>query len=406
MTACPSELELARAISDGANREIEAHLAACTTCSATWNATTRALELARRVEVPMPDADRREEMRTAILAAGAALPAVARARSRPHPGWLVGGALAAAAVLVLVLGPAIPRLHTHGTITARAGARFVRSSPAPDEIVTLQDGVIDVEVSPLSHGERFRVIAADTEIEVRGTAFEVATELGHVTHVQVRHGLVEVRPRGGAVILLGAGEAWRAPVRTAMSTPPTTTPPTTPPTPPPAPAHLSAPSGPAPSIAVPVARSSRDRRATPTEPAIVASSSPAPALSPARSPTAIAYDQAWDAMRSGRFDRASSTFARVAILDPDGPLAEDASYWYPVALARAKRSEAVDAFRDFLARYPSSSHASEASVMLGWLLVDTKQPAEAEKRFRAAVDDPSAAVRDSARAGLAAVLRR
>ena len=106
-------------------------------------------------------------------------------------------------------------------------------------------------------------------------------------------------------------------------------------------------------------------------------------------------------MRGGNFERAAATFARVAILDPDGPLAEDASYWYPVALARAKRGEAITAFREFLARYASSPHAHEASTMLGWLLVDAKQTAEAERRFRVAIDDPSTAVRDSARAGLA-----
>ena len=54
-------------------------------------------------------------------------------------------------------------------------------------------------------------------------------------------------------------------------------------------------------------------------------------------------------------------------------------------------------------RYPRSAHAPEASAMLGWLLVDAKQPAEAERRFRAAADASSPHVRDSARAGLTAL---
>ena len=74
-----------------------------------------------------------------------------------------------------------------------------------------------------------------------------------------------------------------------------------------------------------------------------------------------------------------------------------------IALARAKRSEAISAFREFLERYPRSAHAHEASAMLGWLLVDAKQPKEAESRFRVAVDDSSAQVSASARAGLAAL---
>lgn len=434
MTACPDELELARAVTEGAEPELSAHLVACATCTATWDATMQAIELARSLEVPMPTRDRREEMRTAILAASGALVVTppdqsstrSSSRSGPQRWWLVGAAFAAAAALAFVLARpdsvAESRVQPHGTVTAHAGARFVTSSPAPDEVVTLHDGVIDVEVSPLQPGERFRVVTADTEVEVRGTAFEVAAELGHVTRVDVRHGVVEVRPHGGAVVILAAGEVWRAPVRTAVFEPaappaaPTTSPmPTAPtasttPTAPTASTTPASPSGPA-QITRPVA--ARDRRETPSAPAtttapaaIVASPSPGPALAISRPPTAIAYDEAWDAMRGGRFERAASTFARVAILDPDGPLAEDASYWYPVALARAKRGEAVSAFREFLERYPSSAHASEASVMLGWLLVEAKQPAEAERRFRAAIDDASSAVRESARAGLSAVSGR
>jgi TolA-binding protein len=108
-------------------------------------------------------------------------------------------------------------------------------------------------------------------------------------------------------------------------------------------------------------------------------------------------------MRAGDFTAASSAFVRASILDPEGPLAEDASYWYPVALARAKRAEATIAFRDFLDRYPRSTHAHEASAMLGWLLVDASQRAEAERRFRFALDDARPDVRASARAGLTAL---
>lgn len=107
-------------------------------------------------------------------------------------------------------------------------------------------------------------------------------------------------------------------------------------------------------------------------------------------------------MRTNHFAAAATAFAQVAVLDPDGGLAEDAAYGYAVALARADRPEATTGFRAFLDRYPRSPHAGEANAMLGWLLVDTER-AEAARRFRAAIDDPSAAVRDSARAGLAAL---
>ena len=387
MTACPPDLELARAVTDGALPEVTAHLAACTACRTTWEATERMLDLARGLRVPMPTAERREELRTHILAAAELGPASEAPATPRRRWWIAGAALAAAAVVMLIVmrsGGVDVRTHGHGTVTGRAGARFATSTEAPDEIVTLHDGAIDVEVSPLHPGERFRVITADTEVEVRGTAFTVTAELGHVMTVTVRHGLVEVRPHGARTIMLGAGEAWTAPLRTAQARviePPPVVPAVVPP--------------------VVVERRPAPRRAAPAE--ILAAPAPAAQLVPARPAHAIAYDDAWDAMRASNFERAAATFARVAILDPDGALAEDASYWYPVALARAKRGEAVSAFREFLDRYPRSAHAHEASAMLGWLLVDAKQTKEAEARFRVAVDDSSPQVRESARAGLAAL---
>ncbi len=386
MTACPTDLELARAVTDGASPDLTAHLAACTACRTTWDATERMIDLARGLRVAMPSAERREELRTHILAAAELVP-ISEAPAAPRRSWwTAGAALAAAAVVMLVVmrgGAVDARTHGHGTVTGRAGARFATSTEAPDEVVTLHDGVIDVEVSPLHPGERFRVITADTEVEVRGTAFTVTAELGHVTNVTVRHGLVEVRPHGARTIMLGAGEAWTAPVRTAQAPTPVIEPP------------------PVTSVVVERRPPSTSRRAAPAE--IIAAPAPAAQLAPARPAHAIAYDDAWDAMRASNFERAAATFARVAILDPDGALAEDASYWYPVALARAKRGEAVSAFREFLDRYPRSAHTHEASAMLGWLLVDVKQTKEAEARFRVAVDDSSPQVRESARAGLAAL---
>lgn len=400
---CPGELELARAVTDGAGPVLAAHVAACTACRATWDETARVIELARGLRVPMPSSERREELRTHILAAAELGPITAAPAASRRSWWIAGGALlAAAAVVLIIVRRGSAPTHAHGTVSGHAGARFATSSEAPDEIVTLHDGVIDVEVSPLHPGERFRVITADAEVEVRGTAFEVTAEVGHVTNVVVRHGRVEVRPRGAAMVTLGAGEVWSAPVRTARVAP--AQPAVAPARPPVA---VAAPESAAPAR---LAKSARDGAAPPraanpasdvTRSAIVAE--PTAPLAPARPAHAVAYDEAWDAMRAGNFERAASRFARVAILDPDGALAEDASYWYPVALARAKRGEAISAFREFLDRYPRSAHAHEASAMLGWLLVDAKQTKEAELRFRAAADDTSAQVRDSARAGLAAL---
>ena len=106
-------------------------------------------------------------------------------------------------------------------------------------------------------------------------------------------------------------------------------------------------------------------------------------------------------MRAKDYATAATKFARVMILAPDGSLVEDAAFWQAVALARAgRRAQATTAFRDFLDAHPRSPHAGEGSAMLGWLLIDAGDRAEAGRRFRAAVDDPSKSVRDSARSGL------
>ncbi|CAN5712336.1 hypothetical protein BH11MYX3_BH11MYX3_45610 [soil metagenome] len=402
--ACPDELALTRAISEPEDAEIAAHVAACAVCRESWAGMAKAIELARRIPVAMPSAERREEMRTAILAAGGLRVPLAPARSsQPRRRWAAAITLAAAAavVIVVVMRPRATEVsvHTHGTVRAHGAAQFVARSSSPDEIVSLHDGVIDVEVAPLHAGERFRVVTADSEIEVRGTAFEVTATLGRLVGVTVTHGLVEVRPISGARTMLGAGESWTAPpVRTASVTP---VPAPTVPAAITAPAVRATASGVGPRSIHRAALRSRPQaiseRVVPIPPA---------AAQPARAPQAIAYDEAWAAMRAGDFTRASTTFARAGVLDPDGPLAEDASYWYPVALARAKRSEAMGAFREFLDHYPRSTHAHEASVMLGWLLVDVQQRAEAERRFRAAIDDSSPEVSASARAGLAALARQ
>jgi TolA-binding protein len=109
-------------------------------------------------------------------------------------------------------------------------------------------------------------------------------------------------------------------------------------------------------------------------------------------------------MRSGNFGAAAAAFERALAVARGGAIAEDAAYGRGVALARAGRTQdAKGAFRALLAAYPQSAHAAEVSTMLGWILYDEGHDAEAEQRFRAAIDAADAAVRASARAGLHAL---
>ncbi len=389
---CPNDLALSRAMTVG-DPAIAAHVAECLACRALWRETQAAIELARLLPVALPPPARREQMRTALLASS--IPRRASAR----PAWRVP-ALAAAAAAVVIGGLAIvrtaaPSSHAHGTVRPRPGASYLANARSPDEQVWLADGVIDVEVGPLHAGERYRIVVGAAEIEVRGTAFTVTAHATQLVAVTVAHGRVEVRPASGPPVSLTAGQSWHAPppiVTAAVGAAPVAPPPPTTST-----------------TAVP-ARPRRRAAAvttprTPQLPAPTAAEVPADAVAAApagRRAEEGFYDDAWHALRAGNFARAASGFARVLLLAPDSPLVEDASYWHAVALARGKRpAEAVSAFRDLLDRYPRSPRIGEASVMLGWLLVDLGAHDEAVRRFQAGIHDASPTVRDSAKAGLA-----
>jgi len=348
------------------------------------------IALAREIPLNLPSPSRREEVRTAVLASHRLvrlpLPPTRRPRttlsSASRMGVAIAGvAMAAAAVVLAVVIPrdrAAPAPHVHATITARDGARYTAISTAPDEIVRLEHGTIDVAVAPLHPGERFRVIVGDAEVEVRGTAFTVNTADDRLVSVDVHHGRVEVRPRQRPTTMLGAGEAWRAPQRAVARE------------------LLEQVEF---ELPTPTARPTRIERAISSPPS--PPSAPPVIEPPARAAEELAYDEAWTAMRANNFGKAATTFARVMLLAPDSSLAEDAMFWQSVALARGgKRAQAVTAFRDFLDTHPRSPHAGEASAMLGWLLLDSGEKAEAARRFRAAANDPSKAVRDSAQSGL------
>jgi TolA-binding protein len=417
---CPGELERSRALTVGADPEIAVHVAACATCRAAWDAEQAAIELARELPVPIPSPARREEVRTAVLAASASAPGRLARRA-----WLTPAVLGAAAAGVVAY-VAVPRSSSQpapappmrATVHPHPGARYVATSPSPDEVVQLTDGVVDIDVAPLRPGERFRVIIGDAELEVRGTAFTVTASDQRLQDVAVAHGRVDLRLPSSGPATLGAGQSWHAAPVAAVE-PSLPSPPPAPSAPPaiaPEPAIASAPPSPHSAPTTPAARSRPHRAAavaTPHDPQPPVASEPAPAPPPAkpsiqvvRSTEEQSYDQAWDALRANQFGKAATGFARVLVLAPDGPLAEDASFWRAVALARGQRTaEAVAAFRDFLDGYGASPRRGEASAMLGWMLIDARAYDEAARWLSVAVGDASPAVHNSAQAGLDAITR-
>jgi len=381
--ACPTATELDRAFGSAAP-ELVSHVASCPACTAAWTETAEAIALVRELPAELPPALHREEQRTALLAAFEHRPTTARRR-----GWLVPAVTAAAAASVLFalwphvhapapasappLPPAPASAHV---VHPHAGAHYTIAAEAPDEIVRLREGTIDVDVRPLRPGERFRVIVGADQLEVHGTSFEVVAAGDHLVSVHVVHGRVEVRRVGTAPAFVTGGQSWHAVAAIAG---------------PPSPARA-----PQPRVTPPAARAV-ERVPPPAEPPPAA----------ATDPQETAFVAGWDAMRRGELAVAADAFARAVALDPHGDLAEDGTFWHAVAVARLHRTEeALIALRSFIGAYPTSTRAGEASVMLGWLLVDANQLDEAERRFRAAASDASQAVRASARSGLDALAKK
>jgi TolA-binding protein len=286
----------------------------------------------------------------------------------------MGVAAAAIVVVSWMKRPPPPveiRPAGHAAVRARPGTDYAVTSGPPNETLRLREGTIHLDVDSLRPGERFRVVTGDGEVEVRGTSFEVTAKADRLVAVRVIQGRVEVRPYAGGARVLGAGQVWRgAPAVATLAAPDVIPPAATPPS---------------------TTRPTRQRRHP---------SPDSPVLQEAL------YDKAWDAMRAGDFQRAASEFSGMLQVAPNGPLADEGAFWRSVALARAgRRAEAMVAFSGMLDAYPASPRRAEASTMLGWLLVDARQPDEAARRFRAAVDDPSDSVRSSARKGLQAIGR-
>jgi hypothetical protein len=422
----PSSLDLSRALAEGGDPGIDAHLAGCDACAEEWAAFRRVDGLARELAVSPPPAARVDERLTAILATVGARTTPAATSHRRPARWaprlaVVATPLAlAAAILLWVRGsasdgvlvrPTRPAMAVapasaptfRGSIAPRPGARFERVASAPRERVRLHDGAIAIDVAPLRAGESFHVEVGADEVDVHGTSFEVAASTEVLRSVVVFEGVVEVRPAGLAAVVLHAGERWdrptapaptaprsvdeestaRAPVRVRASREPGA-----------APARPNTPVEPAPFAPVEPAATAPRTETAPRPPT---------AALPADRPMARMFDRGWNQLRAGQLGAAATTFAEATAAYPRDPLAEDASFWRAVALARGKRAGAVDALGGFLDRYPRSARKGEASAMLGWILLERGDVDGAERRFRAAADDPVQTVRTSARRGLEAV---
>ncbi|HET7500611.1 MAG TPA: hypothetical protein VFK02_06390 [Kofleriaceae bacterium] len=148
--------------------------------------------------------------------------------------------------------------------------------------------------------------------------------------------------------------------------------------------------------------------APPPKPATTAritAAAPAPGATSPPLAAAVAAERAFrdglQALLRGDAAAARDPLDRACAAPSSNP--EDACYWAAVAWLRTgDRARARRGLSDLLARWPSATHAGEASVALGWLLLSGGDRAGARARFTAATHDPMPAVRAEAQRGLAA----
>lgn len=365
--------------------------------------------LARSLPASGPAADRAEQNRTRMLAGAASVPQQARSATKAFV--VVGLSLAAAAAtLVWFVGRdkesasvAVTDPVARETIVASNGGEFDRISTWPDYQVRVRTGRVSFDVGPVPSGERFRVMTADSEIEVRGTRFVVEAEQERLVMVLVEQGTVEIRMPSRDPVTVRAGDRW-SPPRTAQLQERVPEPVVAPPV--------------APTLTAPrrnKIETSVDAPAvekTPTPALTTASGMPTISIEPAVPaamqvrPSEAEFRRGWTLLRAGDAGGASKAFAK-ACSDAAADAREDACYWSGVAAKRAGQTSAArDALTRFISTFPSSARAGEAAALLGWLLYDGGDLDGAERRFSAAAKDQVPTVRESAKRGLTAVERR
>lgn len=214
-------------------------------------------------------------------------------------------------------------------------------------VFRLERGSLAARVAKLGPGERFVVRTHDTEVEVRGTAFDLSVvgadapcaELSR-TRLRVTEGRVAVR-HAGVETTVAAGESWPA-----CPTP-----------------RVDAPSAPTASIDPPTASV-----APPTAPPQPAQPRPAVTASAPASNLSEQNDlfaEGVAAKRRGDSAGAVAAFDRLLARYPGGPLSESAVVERMKVLESVDRRAARQAATDYLRRYPRGFGRADAEALLG-----------------------------------------
>ena len=373
---CPAPWELSRTLLEEGRRDVAAHLDRCERCAAERRSLARAGASVRALPRPAMS-EETFELVEARLRLGLAAPTPVSAsspRTEAAPRAKRAAALFLACSLVGAVALLLARHRGHAdrsplasgssaSIRAVGDAVFSRAS-APEDVVRLESGTLELEVGATPPGRRFRVTTDDAVVESAESRLVVRAEGHMLVVVRVFAGYADVRARGGHA-LLRAGDEWiprGSPADAAGGG-----------------------AGPAPAAAGP------------------ADVEPAPPRHRAESARRSAsFERAWRLLSAGRAAEAAEGFRAVEALSPGDAIVEDALFWRGVSLERAARpAEAGAVLLRFTSRFPRSERIGEASAMLGWILLEAGDADGARRAFERALDDKVDRVRESARSGLA-----
>jgi TolA-binding protein len=389
--------------------------------------------LARRLPRREPRPERSAAMRRTLLDAVQQPHASRTASQRQLRRWAIGLGFAAAAaagtllVLRVVEPPDAPGVAS--TVPAVASNPPPRGSLPTAPPPPASPAPVPAPAAPAATelpAEGVRTIAAaarplqltrgDATITVPpGARFEVDVRDNQVKRITVVSGWVVVAGAHTPTAVVVERQTWNldaspdaAPPASAPATAPAapSTPPLTAPSTTPAPRRPARPSPSSPRashVAPPKPPRAPVAEAEQTAPP-PAQLVPAP-VSEAASAAAAAERAFHDGLRAllaGDARRALEPLGRACAASTTSQ--EDACYWAALAQLRSgDRPGARQAFQELLTRWPASTHAGEASVALGWLLLDAGDREAARARFAAAANDRMPSVRAEAARGLAAV---
>jgi TolA-binding protein len=108
------------------------------------------------------------------------------------------------------------------------------------------------------------------------------------------------------------------------------------------------------------------------------------------------FRDGWSAYQRGDYGHAAEWLRKSCRNAGDGAIAEDACFWYAVALDRGSQADAITAYRSFLQRWPASRRGDEARVQLAALLVADGDRDAARGLLRDAARSTRSTTRDAA----------